>query len=80
MITIKIGREVITFTEEDVFIDNGACIQCKTKKGKHEGYGRYGILMLTKKALKELESKCERKIIEVTKSKVQYFSYTLKEV
>ena len=80
MIDIKMGRDVITFTEEDVFLDNKACVQCKTKRGKHIGYGQYCILVLTKKALKELESKCERNIIEITQSGVQYFSYTLKEV
>lgn len=78
-IEIKIGRDVLTFTEDDVFIDNGACVQCRTQRGKHMGHGRYCNLVLTKKALKELESKCKRENIEMEKTRwnlgVQYFRY-----
>ena len=79
MIDIKIGREVVTFTEEDVFIDNGVCIQCNTKKGRYRGYGSYCILQLTKKAVKELEAKCDRVNVVQKPHSVQYFRYKLKE-
>lgn len=74
-IEIKIGRELVTFTDKDIFLDNGACVQCKTKQGKHMGYGRYTNLLLTKKALKELESKCERFNVRTSPSGVEYFQY-----
>lgn len=79
MIDIKIGRGTVTFTEEDVFVDNGACIQCNTKKGSHLGYGSYSILQLTKKAVKELESRCDRVDVLQRTPSVQYFRYKLKE-
>ena len=79
MVDIKMGREVFTFTEEDVFVDNGSCIQCNTKKGRHLGYVSYGILLLTKKAVKELESSCDRVDVLQRTPTVQYFRYKLKE-
>ncbi len=57
------GRNEYTFTAKDVFIDNGACVQCITQGGVYQGYGRYAPLKLTQKALKSLSKNCERVII-----------------
>ncbi len=63
MIDIKIGREVYTFTEDDVFLDNGACVQCFTKSVFTNISILNPPLKMTNKALKLLDEKCERVII-----------------
>lgn len=51
---MKIGRNEYEITERDVFLDNGHCIQCLTKR-KMDGWFEIPI-KLTKKAEKELLS------------------------
>lgn len=60
MIDIKIGKEVYTFTEDDVFLDNKACVQCLTKSVYITAAWTSSPLKMTKKALKLLDEKCER--------------------
>ncbi|AUR89214.1 hypothetical protein NVP1121O_186 [Vibrio phage 1.121.O._10N.286.46.C4] len=82
-IELKIGRKIHNFTEEDLFLDNGACVQCKTKQGQHLGYGQYTLLRLTKSAVKTLDKMCTRLPVQVKRdqfnSGVEYFKYKLKE-
>ncbi len=80
-ITIKMGRGEYTFTEEDVFLDNGACVQClsiRLSRGYHSS-----TLKLTKKALSWLGKNCERVTIDdhyySGQKRLEVFYYKLKE-
>ena len=60
-IKIKIGREYHAFTESDLFIDNGSCVQCTTKKYGHGARrSSAGWLRLSKNAIKTLDYECTR--------------------
>lgn len=83
MPVIKIGRNEYTFTEDDVFLDNGSCIQVLTRDGVSQGYARYSPLCLTQKAIKDLEKRCKR--VEIKdhpysgKSRLEVFYYEEEE-
>lgn len=56
---LKIGRNVYTITEKDVFMDNGACVQLLTQSKEKSVWGRKTTPVLPKRAIKEI-SKYER--------------------
>jgi hypothetical protein len=53
LISLKIGRQVYDITEADRFLDNGACIQILTQRGKYANW-HYTTPMMTKKAIREI--------------------------
>lgn len=55
LIRLKIGRYEYEITENDKLMDNGACVQFLTKRGPRGKWG-HKSLVLTKKALREIES------------------------
>lgn len=60
------GREAYTFTEDDVFLDNEACVQClSVEVSRPSRFGSFPVapLVMTKKSLKLLDEKCERVIV-----------------
>ena len=59
-IEIKMGRKIETFTEDDLFLDNGRCVQCMTNYGFRAKHSTASWLMMTKKAIKILELSCDR--------------------
>jgi hypothetical protein len=58
MFELKIGRDTYQITENDRFLDNGACVQLVTQKGRWENYS-YKNIVLTQKAVREI-SKFEK--------------------
>ncbi len=54
-IVLKIGRKVYEISDEDVFMDNKACIQIlsQNKEGSFPQLGKVALL-LTKKAIKQI--------------------------
>lgn len=57
MLTLKIGRNKYDITENDKFLDNGACIQLLTQnKNKPGAWGRRPVPVLSKMAEKELKA------------------------
>jgi hypothetical protein len=53
LVSLKIGRQVYDITEDDKFLDNGACIQIITKRGPFDTW-RHTTPILTKKAMREI--------------------------
>lgn len=64
---LKIGRFTYNITAEDVFLDNGACVQLLSQSHAFDEWRRWGIPKLSKPAAKAL-SKFERVIISSTGS------------
>jgi len=74
---IKIGRHIYEITSEDVFMDNGACVQLLTQSKLRGDWGKTINPLLSKKLVKDLD-----KFIRVQKkhrygSTVQIFSLTI---
>lgn len=59
MIEIKIGRYEYTFTENDIFLDNGSTVQCLTVNDDSGSTWHKFPVRITKKAMKEILDKCE---------------------
>lgn len=51
---LKIGRHTYTITEDDKFLDNGACVQLLTQSKEKGEWGRKPIPKLSKRAAKEI--------------------------
>jgi hypothetical protein len=56
LITIKIGRYEYEITFEDVFMDNGACVQLLTQSKENPHCGRRPNPVLSKRVVKEISS------------------------
>lgn len=54
-IKIKIGRNVYLINKDDLILDNGACVQVPTKRGKRKGYN-YETVYMSKKLFKDLKT------------------------
>ncbi len=52
---LKIGRHTYEITSEDIFLDNGACVQLLTQSKERSDWGRIPNPVLSKKAIKELK-------------------------
>ncbi len=53
---IKIGRHVYEITSEDVFMDNGACVQLLTQSKLRGDWGKPINPMLSKKLVNDLDT------------------------
>ena len=53
-IEMKIGRYVKCIGEDDLILDNGACIQVTTQYGAFSGW-HYSILIMSKKLFNDLK-------------------------
>jgi hypothetical protein len=60
MIKLKIGRTTYDITNDDIFMDNGACVQLITQKAGHGWASRYPVL--SKRAVKEINKLGREKI------------------
>ena len=56
---LKIGRNIYTITEEDMFMDNGCCVQLMTQSKEISNWGKRPTPILSKRAIKEI-SKYDR--------------------
>lgn len=56
LLELKIKRNTYTITTEDVFMDNGACVQLLSQSKEHSGYGQYYNPKLSIRAIKEIGS------------------------
>jgi len=54
MIEVKIGRHKYEITEDDEFMDNGACVQLISQSMEKGDWGRRPNPILSKKAIKEI--------------------------
>lgn len=70
VITLKMGRKTYTFTDEDIFMDNG-CTQCTTQKVFSPSTSHNSPIRLTQKAEKEMFAVCD---------KVEYTGHNYKAV
>lgn len=51
---LKIGRHKYVITENDSFMDNGACVQLLTQSEENSSWGHRPNPVLSKKAIKEI--------------------------
>jgi hypothetical protein len=51
---LKIGRNLYQITEDDIFIDNGACVQLLSQSKEKSRWGRRPNPRLSKRAIKEI--------------------------
>jgi hypothetical protein len=53
LLIIKVGKKEYTITEQDRFLDNGACIQLISKNGSFGGW-HYNAIVLPKREVKRI--------------------------
>ena len=63
IVSVVMRGRLTDFTDSDIFIDNGKGVQCVSKMGKYISCGQYSPLKLTKTAVKEIDSVCERIVL-----------------
>ena len=55
-VKIKIGRYIKSIGQDDLILDNGACIQVTTQTGASLGWGQFAHLQMSKKLFRDLKS------------------------
>lgn len=55
LVSLKIGRNGYEITENDRFLDNGACVMIVTQRAPNRGWRSFNPVM-TKKALREISA------------------------
>ncbi len=53
-IELKVGKNTYDITKDDLFIDNGACVQLLTQSNEKREWGHHPNPVLSKRAIKEL--------------------------
>ena len=80
-IEISMGETIQTFSTDDIFLDNKACVQVVTRYGYKYGFGFATHMILNKRELAGLELKCDRvQLPHHSGSECELFKYKLKEV
>jgi hypothetical protein len=53
-ITLKIGRHTYKVTQDDTFMDNGACVTLTSQSLERSSWGHQSDPVLSKRAIKEI--------------------------
>lgn len=77
MINLKIGRHTYDINENDLFMDNGSCVQLKSQSKEKSSWGHQPNPVLSKKAVKEISAYPRKDIPNRYSSKVSTFTLDL---